>query len=67
MNITIYDWTGGMLLNKKQYFHNQVVEGTINDVFVISNDLFKSGLNVMITHNDDDVIIYVDYKKFQQR
>ncbi|MBN1637330.1 MAG: hypothetical protein JW866_00050 [Ignavibacteriales bacterium] len=47
------------------YKHNQEVP--VEDIFNIVAFIFGTGLNVMLYHSDENIIIMVDDKRFQQR
>lgn len=67
MIINICDWHIGGLLKGTKYRHGQVIEGDIDRVFEISNELFIHGLNVKMLHTDSGVRIWVDDKSFGMR
>jgi hypothetical protein len=47
------------------YKHKQEVE--VDQIFNITAWIFGLGLNVMLVHSGNDVIIMVDDKRFRQR
>lgn len=67
MIINICDWHMGSCLEGTKYTHGQVIEGDIDRVFEISNELFIHGLNTMLLHINDGVRIWVDDRNFRQR
>lgn len=39
-----------------------------SDAFSIAGNIFNLGLNVMVYHSDDNsIILFIDFKRFQQR
>lgn len=48
-----------------EYKHRQEIPS--EDIFEVATNIFESGLNVMLLHSGDNVIIGVDDKRFQQR
>jgi hypothetical protein len=47
------------------YKHEQEVP--VDDIYNVAKDIFATGLNVMLYHSGDNIIIMVDDKRFQQR
>lgn len=67
MKATIFFFHGANCKHEKLtgYEHNQEVD--VSQIFNITAWIFGLGLNVMLYHSGDNVIIMVDDKRFQQR
>jgi len=67
MKATIFFFHGANCKHEELtgYKHNQEVE--TDQIFNIVAWIFGLGLNVMLYHSGDNVIIMVDDKRFQQR
>ena len=64
MKAIIWNWAD---TRSENYGYAQGQEIPEEDVFSVASELFAQGLNVMIYHGKDRVILYVDSKKFGQR
>jgi hypothetical protein len=64
---TIYDWTQAASQQLKEIGYENKQEINPDDVFKIASDIFGAGLNVMVFHNEDNIVLAVDTKRFQQR
>ena len=63
---SIFFWGGNDFEEQTGYTHKQEVQ--VNDIFTIMGFIFGTGLNVMLYHSSpEEVIIYVDNKRFGQR
>ena len=47
------------------YKHQQEVP--VEDIYNIAKDIFETGLNVMLLHSGENIVIMVDDKRFHQR
>ncbi len=67
MKALIHLWAGSgeAQLSLLGYTPNQEIDPT--QVFQIASLIFDVGLNVMISHGSDYIILWVDTKRFQQR
>ena len=64
----IFYWANGFEFAKRTgYEHNQEIP--VEDVFKIAQEIFDTGLNVMVYQNkdNDNVTLFVDNKRFTQR
>lgn len=50
MIIQVCDWMRGNLLERTRFKKDEVIEGTKEDVWKISAEIFATGLNVMVQH-----------------
>lgn len=68
MNVNIFNWCREREVNdvlaKLGYAHNTVVDG---DPHNLAKVFFDAGLNVMLVHGTDMVLLALDTKSFQQR
>ena len=68
MKAHIFYWASGYhLATKIDYAHNQEIP--VEDVFKIAQEIFDKGLNVMIYRHkeNDNITLFVDHMRFQQR
>ena len=67
--LIIFYWALQDFEEQTGYKHNAVVEFyEMCEVTKIAESIFNTGLNVMLSHGkDDNVILYVDDRRFQQR
>lgn len=65
MKATIYFWACGNFESQTGYKHNQEIPAW--DVFRISQEIFMKGLNTMLSHEGEDIVLFVDDKRFTQR
>lgn len=64
--VLVFYWASNRLEEKAGYKHNEVLpEGT--DLFETAKDIYEKGLNVMVYNSEENDIIFVDNKRFQQR
>ena len=64
---TIYVWAGEVEQTLKEIGYENKQEINPDDVFKIASDIFGAGLNVMVFHNDNNIVLGVDTLRFQQR
>jgi len=68
MKATIFYFHGANCKHEELsgYKHNQEVP--VEDIYNVARDIFDLGLNVMLYHSgNDNIVIMVDDKRFQQR
>ena len=64
MKAIIWNWAEPIA---EKYGYEQGQEIPVDDVFNVASELFAQGLNVMIYHGSERVILYLDSKRFGQR
>ena len=64
---TIYVWAGEVEQTLKEIGYENKQEINPDDVFKIASDIFGAGLNVMVFHNENNIVLGVDTLRFQQR
>jgi hypothetical protein len=65
MGVIICDYSAGSNMERTKYAHGQHIDQ--KDLFKVAKEIFNSGLNVMICHQSDKIILFVDIMIFQQR
>lgn len=65
--INVVSWFSPKLLDGTNYAHGENIEGDELNAFLIAEDLFKSGLNVMILRKASNILIAVSDGNFGQR
>ena len=69
MKVVIYNWAGdtetGKVLKELGYEHNQ--EMNVLQPMLIAKRIFDKGINVMLRHQDEGILIACDSRGFGQR
>jgi hypothetical protein len=64
MKATMYNWAGEAKNLPDWFHHDEIAEVSLEQVY----EIFNTGNNVMLAHSgDDDVILFVDNRRFGQR
>ena len=63
----IFSWDGGYVFEERglPYRQNQEIEDI--NIYQVAQEIFNTGLNVMLMHCDPGIVVAVDTKRFQQR
>ena len=70
MTVEIVDWAGGGVrqqLREAGYPVREAYETDMEDVLEVAGHIYSLGLNVMLKHQGDGVLIAVDDRGFGQR
>jgi len=67
MRVTIWDWAyeAKETLRALGYEHGQQIEDC--NPFDVAENIFSAGLNVMVFHTPEDVVVAADTKRFGSR
>ena len=67
MKATIFFFYGAGCKHEELTGYKHQQEVPVEDIYNIAKDIFETGLNVMLLHSGENIVIMVDDKRFHQR